>query len=357
MHSAPTLSRYWCRGRAGEGVLFDRAQKNRPLPNPPPAYRERGNRRRRPLSVDGAAPETFRRGPYDASMRLLATADLHFNHPKSRALAEDVIGQINRAGGDVLLLVGDTAVADGDSLEQCLSRFFFAGPRLFVPGNHELWTRGPDSYRLYHEDLPRRVGALGWRWLPAEPFIAPGESGDVAVVGSLGWYDYGLAPEGLGIPRRFYEAKVSPGVAARLEEYSSLLAEAGDVSPAAMEVVARWNDGRFVKLGRGDVEFLEELLAGLRAQLDSLSRVAAVVAAVHHLPFRELLPPPGGAQWDFAKAYLGSERIGRLLLEFPNVKHVLCGHSHFPAEAQLGHLRAVNIGSGYRWKTFKTLDL
>ena len=107
-------------------------------------------------------------------MRLLATADLHFNHPKSRHLAEDLIGQINRAGGDVLLLVGDTAVADGDSLEQCLSLFRFAGPKLFVAGNHELWTRGPDSYRLFTEELPRRVGALGWRWLEAEPFVAQG---------------------------------------------------------------------------------------------------------------------------------------------------------------------------------------
>ena len=46
-----------------------------------------------------------------------------------------------------------------------------------------------------------------------------------------------------------------------------------------------------------------------------------------------------------------------LLLEFPNVKHVLCGHSHFPAEAQVGHVRAVNIGSGYRWKTFREMEL
>ena len=44
-------------------------------------------------------------------MRLLVTADLHYNHPKSRALADSLIDDMNRAGGDVLLLVGDTAVA------------------------------------------------------------------------------------------------------------------------------------------------------------------------------------------------------------------------------------------------------
>jgi 3',5'-cyclic AMP phosphodiesterase CpdA len=290
-------------------------------------------------------------------MRLLATADLHYNHPKSRLLADDLIEQMNRAGGDVLLLVGDSAVADGDSLERCLSRFHFPGPRLFVPGNHELWTHGPDSYALFTDDLPLRIRALGWQWLQTDPFVAPGNAGDVAIVGSVGWYDYSFAPTGLGIPRRFYEHKVSPGVAIRLDEYAFLLERDDDVDPAARQLVARWNDGRFVKLGRSDDAFLGELLEQLRAQLQSLSAVPTVVAAVHHVPFRELLPPPGGAQWDFAKAYLGSERIGPVLLEFPNARHVLCGHSHYPAEAKVGHVRAVNIGSGYRSKTFKTLDL
>ena len=80
-------------------------------------------------------------------------------------------------------------------------------------------------------------------------------------------------------------------------------------------------------------------------------------AVTHHLPFAELLPPPRTAQWDFAKAYLGAASLGRTLLKHPHVRHAFCGHSHFPAEARVGHIAAVNIGSGYRWKTFKTLDL
>src|SRR5688500_13559233 len=123
---------------------------------------------------------------------------------------------MNQAGGDVLLVVGDTAVSDGDALEQCLGRFRFGGPKLFVAGNHELWTRGPDSYRVFAEDLPRRVRAAGWHWLEGEPLRL---GGGVAIVGTVGWYDYGFAHEPLGIPRRFYENKVSPGAAERLAEY------------------------------------------------------------------------------------------------------------------------------------------
>jgi 3',5'-cyclic AMP phosphodiesterase CpdA len=288
-------------------------------------------------------------------MRLLVTADLHYNHPKSRPLAGELITQMNAAGGDVLLVVGDTAVTAGDALEQCLGRFRFAGPKLFVAGNHELWTNGSDSYGLYTDELPRRVRAMGWQWLETNPFVADG--GDVAIVGSVGWYDYSFAQADLGIPRRFYAAKVSPGAAERLAEHAELIADASDLSPVAREVVARWNDGRFVKLGRTDEAFLDELMERLHSQLASLAQVPNVVAAIHHLPFRELLPPPRSAQWDFAKAYLGSERLGELLLRYPNVRTALCGHSHYAAEATVGHVHATNIGSGYGWKTFRTVDV
>jgi hypothetical protein len=166
-----------------------------------------------------------------------------------------------------------------------------------------------------------------------------------------------MAQQSLGIPRRFYGRKVSPGVAERFSEYRDLLEPSDDVIPAAREICARWNDGKFVKLHRSDEAFLDELLVELRSQLEALRRVPTVVAAIHHLPFRELLPPAGNFQWDFARAYFGSETIGNLLGQFCNVKHLLCGHSHFPARARVGHIDAVNIGSGYRWKTWTTLDL
>src|SRR5215212_3732456 len=148
-------------------------------------------------------------------MRLLATADLHYNHHRSKPVADELIDEMNRVCEtshiDAILLVGDTAVADGDSLEQCLSRIRFAGEKIFVAGNHELWTRSADSYKIFREDLPRRVRELGWRWLEDDPFVASDRS--VAIVGSVGWYDYSFAVPQLGIPRRFYEHKVSPGAA------------------------------------------------------------------------------------------------------------------------------------------------
>jgi predicted phosphodiesterase len=316
-------------------------------------------------------------------MRLLVTADLHYNHRVSRPLADELIDRMNAdlAPGDAVLLVGDTAAGDGDELERCLARFAGGGPRLVVAGNHELWTNGPDSHALFADELPRRVRAVGWHWLEGDPVVlrpgaeaespaAPPRDGPaspapgVAVAGTVGWYDYQFALPHLGIPRRFYEHKVSPAAADRFAEFARLLDVTDDISPAGREVAARWNDGRHVRLHRSDEQFLAERLAALDHDLsilDARADVSAVIVGVHHVPFAELMPPKppeavvtGRA---FAGAFLGSPAIGEVLLRHPKVSRVFCGHSHLPAEAAVGHVRAMNVGSGYRWKTYHAVGL
>lgn len=277
-------------------------------------------------------------------MRLLITADLHFNHGRGRDLALDAIRQINESAADALLVVGDTCTADEGQLESTLPLITFAGPKLFLCGNHELWTRREDSYAIFTEELPARVRALGWHWLEDDPVTI----GQTAIVGSVGWYDYSYAPDNLHIPKRFYEAKISPGAAEHLTAYRDLFGD--DVSPEARDVVARWNDGKFIKLGRSDEAFLEERMASLQRSLDRVPPDQRILAAVHHVPFEKLLPPRHSPAWDFARAYLGSSRMGELLLRDDRIDRVYCGHSHFGAEAQVGHIHAINIGSGYRQK-------
>lgn len=286
-------------------------------------------------------------------MKIVATADLHINHPRSRGLAEDLIRQINTMTLDVLLVVGDTATSEGDELERCLSLCTHPGPRLFVAGNHELWSRRDDTHRLFMEELPRRVRSAGWHWLEGDPF----QVNHVAFVGTIGWYDYSFAPTHLEIPFRFYRAKVSPGAAAHLPEHSALLAAQDDLLPHHLEVIARWNDGKFVRLQRDDEQFLHERLAELETSLQKVAHARQVIAAVHHLPFRDMLPPRHTPSWDFAWAYLGSHRIGELLLRYPNVSHVLCGHTHMADQRQINHLQVTNIGSGYRQKRLVLLEV
>lgn len=286
-------------------------------------------------------------------MKVLVTADIHFNHPRSRPLALEQIAQINAMQFDVLLVVGDTATADDPALEECLRSFTFTGPKLFVAGNHELWTRGSDSHDLFARVLPERVTAAGWHWLEGRPF----RHGPVAFVGTIGWYDYSFATDHLGIPRRFYEAKVSPGAAARLEEYAHLVTGATDVQEHHLEIVARWNDGRHVKLHRSDELFLQQRLDELEQSLRQVGDAAQVIAAVHHVPHGEMLPPRRGGSWDFAWAYLGSQRIGEALLRHRNVSHIICGHSHFRHQHRINGVQMINIGSGYRQKHAVMLEV
>lgn len=285
-------------------------------------------------------------------MRLLVTADLHFNHARGPLLCTDIISRMNQAGGDIFLVVGDTAVADGEALEHCLELFDFPGPKLFLCGNHEFWTTRPDSRAVFEEELPRRVRQLGWTWLETDPWRA----GDLAIIGTVGWYDYSFADSALKIPRRFYEAKMSPGAAAYLRR-DDLDHYGDDVPASTRELVARWNDGKFVRLHQSDDSFLEGCMRRLRNQLQKVQDAKTVVAATHHVPFIELLPKAHQARFKFSRAFLGSGRLGEVLLQYPNVKHLFCGHSHFPARASVGHVDAINIGSSYREKRFVALDL
>jgi predicted phosphohydrolase len=286
-------------------------------------------------------------------MRLLATADLHLNHPRSQQSARDLVEEMNREPADVVLLVGDAGVADQDWIEQCLSLLTFAGPKLFVPGNHEFWTKRPLDFFQIETELAQRLRNLGWTWLPDSPFVA----GDVAIVGSVGWYDYSFAEPSLGIPNAFYKAKVSPASVLMTEEPPELVEIARLLPPTSSHTTARWNDGRFIKLPIDDAALVNRECDRLRTQLESLRPMRSVLAAIHTVPFAELMPTRIGGQWDFARAYLGASRLGETIRVFDNVTHVVCGHSHTPAEQRIGAINGINIGAGYRLKRFVTLDL
>jgi Icc-related predicted phosphoesterase len=139
-----------------------------------------------------------------------------------------------------------------------------------------------------------------------------------------------------------------------LSEFTHLLGD--DVPESARDIVVRWNDGKHIKLGRSDEAFLNERIARLRQSLTSVT-APKVVAAVHHVPFAELLPPRRSPALDFARAYFGSPRLGEALATDPRVTHVLCGHTHSTADVHVGRIRAVNVGSTYTAKRVMTLTL
>ena len=118
------------------------------------------------------------------------------------------------------------------------------------------------------------------------------------------------------------------------------------------------NDARFIDWDMSDEEFTEKCLRRLKAAYRSIEpRVHTVVAVLHHVPFRELLYPSSGAAHEFCRAFMGSERFGRLLLDCPKVRYVFCGHRHGLGQCSTDHVEAYSVGSDYLLKRLLEMDL
>jgi predicted phosphohydrolase len=289
-------------------------------------------------------------------MRILASSDLHYNIHRSRASAEDLAARACAAGGDALVLVGDTAGADFGPFREALRLFAgFGGLKLLVPGNHCLWCYGGgDSMQRYRTELPAMAAEEGFVLLDHHPQTL----GVVGLAGSIGWYDYSFADSSLEIPLPFYQAKISPGAANYLGRKELLDAHGADLQERHMSIGVRWMDGQYVKLGMTDAEFTEQLAGTLREQLTQLSASCErIVVFMHHLPFVELVPRRRPPRFAFAAAYMGAERLGQVLREFPKITHVFCGHSHFRRRVAIGSMDVLAIGSTYVEKHLEVLEV
>ncbi len=290
-------------------------------------------------------------------MRILVTADLHYDIARSREPATELARSVCGIGGDAIVLVGDSAGANLEILVDCLELFDdFKGRKFFVPGNHCLWSQdGESSLERYERIIPETASQVGWTMLDHNPAML----GDIGLVGSVGWYDYSFADEALGIPLDFYRAKVAPGAAKYLGGYEDLLERHRDrLTSEHMGLGARWMDGRHVDLGMTDEQFTTLLCDRLAKQLEELApRVKRVVAFVHHLAFPAAVPPDRPARFAFAAAYMGSYRLGETLRKCPKLTHVYCGHSHWFDRRRVGEIEVVNVGSTYIKKRLEVLDL
>ncbi len=281
-------------------------------------------------------------------MRLLATSDLHYNIPRSRAPTERLAAELAASWrpDDALVLVGDLAGADKDHFDQCLALFSgLPGPRFFVAGNHSLWSGdGTDALRLLDEELPARGRRFGFACLEHEPAVL----GPVALVGTVGWYDYSFRHEELAVPMRFYRSKVAPGAARYFRRHRGLLERTDDLHEHHHRMVTRWMDGVHVSLPISDEEFTRRLADKLARQLDQVApRVDRIVVCIHHVPFANMMPDLPSPQWRFVAAYMGSGLFGQACLAQPKVTHVLCGHTHQPARVRNGPIDCICIGSNY----------
>ena len=145
--------------------------------------------------------------------RLLAVSDLHVRYPDNRGI---VAGLRPTTDGDWLIVAGDVAERVDDvawTLGMLKERF---AEVIWVPGNHELWTRARDPLQLRgvarYERLVRTCRHLGVH-TPEDPFpVWDGASGPMTVAPLFVLYDYSFLPDGAATCEEGLAVAYSAGV-------------------------------------------------------------------------------------------------------------------------------------------------
>lgn len=129
--------------------------------------------------------------------RLLAVSDLHVRHPENRAATARLRPE---HPDDWLIVAGDVAEQVDDVLATLASLRERFSTVLWVPGNHELWTRGKEPEPLRGVPRYQRLVA-GCRQIgvhtPEDPYPTwTGAAGPVVVAPLFLLYDYTFRPAG-----------------------------------------------------------------------------------------------------------------------------------------------------------------
>jgi 3',5'-cyclic AMP phosphodiesterase CpdA len=275
-------------------------------------------------------------------MRFAFMADLHWGtRQRGDEATRLLIAFLQSHPPDVLVLAGD--VGAGQEFEDCLALFADLRCRkALVPGNHDIWVtendpRG-DSLQVYREVLPQICSRYDFHYLDQEPLIFP--DADLALVGSINWYDYSWSIEQLRETVPDWEERL------RTKTFSR----------------GRHNDGRFIRWPLDDARFTESVVTALEKQLEqALTQVSQAIIVTHHPPFAGLsFPRPtspltvDALLWD---AFTGNRRLEFILAQHADrIPFVFCGHTHRERENQLGKVRGYNIGGDYHFKRLLMLD-
>src|SRR6516162_6563099 len=131
-------------------------------------------------------------------LTIAVTADLHWGHRRGAEETRLLADALRARTPDVLILAGD--LGTGPLFAECLGLFAdLPSRKVLVPGNHDIWVRPEDgdldSLGMYERELPEMAAELGFHFLDIAPLLLP--EADLALVGSINWYDYSWARDAL----------------------------------------------------------------------------------------------------------------------------------------------------------------
>ena len=294
-------------------------------------------------------------------MIICAAADIHYpreGHEWCIALAREMC----TCGADVIVLAGDICVGGRQHYAELLGMFAdFDGPRLFVPGNHDLWDQAstPSTLERYNTWLPQIVGDHGFHYLPH----APTRVGNVGFVGTVGWWDYAFRQTRAPRPG----LRATPMQAARGDSATKLLPISGRANVPWEELTAAdyagkalvwgddgtpqsliWNDAIYTDWGQPDEHVVRQMAQDIMRDADEMADgVGQLIGVCHFVPFEGLLPAPADdVSAAYCRAYMGSPLLGEAFLSHPKFSTVMCGHLHMQKVIEAGRLVVTNCSVG-----------
>ncbi|ANY05169.1 metallophosphoesterase family protein [Pseudonocardia sp. HH130630-07] len=260
--------------------------------------------------------------------RLLAVSDLHVRHAENREIADAlVLGH----PGDWLIVAGDVDERIDSvitTLAALRSRFAVV---LWVPGNHELWTRAknaraedPDSREQLagvarYDELVRRCREIDVRTPEDDYPVWEGAGGPVVVAPLFVPYDYSFLPAGTSTPEEGLAAAHAAGVVCT-DEYL--------LHPDPYPSRPAWSADR---------------VATTRARLDAIDPALPTVL-VNHWP---LVRTPCDVLWypEFA-LWCGTTATADWHLRY-RARAVVHGHLHIPRTVVVNEVPFVEVSLGY----------
>jgi 3',5'-cyclic AMP phosphodiesterase CpdA len=276
-------------------------------------------------------------------LRIAVTADLHYGtrHVAGHRANLDLAARLADDPPDLLILAGD--IGAGDDFERCLEMFDrLPSRKAAIPGNHDIWVRSDDargdSLDVYDRHLPAICQAHGFTYLDHEPLILP--EADLAVVGSINWYDYSWDNDLLR--------------AAAPDDWAERLR-------TKRFVRGMHNDANYVRWPLNDIAFTVRLVGKMIGDLDSaLARVGKAIVVTHHPPLRGLLYPaeePLSLDALLWRAFSGNTRMESVLtVRARQIPLVFCGHTHAARECEVEGMRGFNVGGDYHFKRLLRVD-
>lgn len=279
-------------------------------------------------------------------MKIIAVSDLHI--PKNDAKMPEMIRNINSSDADVLLLGGDIAPANDMALENFLKSISgFRGKKMYVAGNHDLWTTDGSSLDRHEKILPMIYRKYGFHSLEKEPVVYK----DVGFAGNIGWFDYSFVrvyspPNGSKFKRTVKGEPVGQPVSwQELTDEDFSTQAIGIMGMLGLKRVTGSNDIEYMHGIGTDKEFCAKLTHKLEEDIKAIEdSVKKIVIVMHCVPFKEGLARDNSApEVCVRNAYAGSKRLGEVIFRHPKVSTLVWGHVHNRQKFVKGRTQCYNV--------------